>query len=285
MKLQRKFIVWVIGMSLLTFVVGCKKKAPLTAAPVAPKTVTTEPVKPNPPTISTFTVEPTGIQRGQSATLRWQVKDAAQIQINQGIGIVTASGSRQVAPSDSLTYTLEAQGPGGRVTADATLNVTAPPPPPPAPVAPVPTISERLSKEVQDAFFDYDRAAIREDARTALTNDASALKAIMSDFPNTTVVIEGHCDERGSAQYNIGLGDSRASTAKAFLTELGVPGDRLIKISYGKERPQCTESDETCWQKNRRVHFAPGENQQPIKTSESGGVYDPLQQTANEREK
>jgi peptidoglycan-associated lipoprotein len=275
MKRQQKFVVWVISLLLLTFVAGCRKKTPVAAAPPAPKPAATEAPKPNPPIIAEFTAEPSAIQRGQSASLRWQVKDATQVEINEGIGGVSSSGRRQVSPSDSTTYTLVAKGPGGSVTADATLKVTVPPPPPPAPLSPTPTIGERLSKEAQDAFFDFDRSDLREDARTALTNDANALKAIMSDFPNATVVIEGHCDERGSAEYNLGLGDRRASAAKGFLTQLGVPGDRLVKISYGKERPQCTESNETCWQKNRRVHFAPGENQQPKATSglnESGGA-------------
>ena len=70
------------------------------------------------------------------------------------------------------------------------------------------------------------------------------------------VIIEGHCDERGSAEYNLGLGDRRATSAKEFLSQVGLPADRLKTISYGKERPGCTESNEACWAKNRRVHFA-----------------------------
>jgi peptidoglycan-associated lipoprotein len=121
------------------------------------------------------------------------------------------------------------------------------------------SLPERIASDVQDAFFDYDKTDIRGDARDALTRDAAAIKAILSDFPNAAIVIEGHCDERGSAEYNLGLGDRRASAAKEFLQGLGVPADRMKTISYGKERPQCTEQNETCWQKNRRVHFAPGQ--------------------------
>jgi peptidoglycan-associated lipoprotein len=87
------------------------------------------------------------------------------------------------------------------------------------------------------------------------------LKEILSDFPTHTVILEGHCDERGSAEYNLGLGDRRGSATKAFLGELGIPLDRLLVVSYGKERPQCTESSEQCWQNNRRVHFTAGEDQ------------------------
>jgi peptidoglycan-associated lipoprotein len=138
--------------------------------------------------------------------------------------------------------------------------VAEPEAPPPAPA---PTIAERLAQEVRDAYFDFDKSDIRPDARDALTANAAALKLIMRDFPNTTVVMEGYCDERGSAEYNIALGDRRATTAKIFLRDLGVPAERLLTISYGKERPQCTESNEACWQKNRRVHFVAGEEQKP----------------------
>jgi peptidoglycan-associated lipoprotein len=150
-------------------------------------------------------------------------------------------------------------GPGGTSTGAATVNVgTPPPPPPPPPPTVTQTLEQRLG-DVQDAYFDYDKSDIRADARDALTRNAAALKGILADFPGASIVVEGHCDERGSAEYNLGLGDRRASAAKDFLTSLGVPGDKLKTISYGKERPQCTEANESCYQKNRRAHFAPGQ--------------------------
>jgi peptidoglycan-associated lipoprotein len=135
--------------------------------------------------------------------------------------------------------------------------VTAPPPPPPTPT-PVPTksLSELLSTEVQDAYFDYDKSDIRDDARTTLSHDAEALKQIFTQIPNAVVQIEGNCDERGSAEYNIGLGDRRATAAKDFLVQSGVPADKLKTVSYGKERPVCTDANEDCYQKNRHDHFA-----------------------------
>jgi peptidoglycan-associated lipoprotein len=120
-------------------------------------------------------------------------------------------------------------------------------------------LEQRIANELQDAFFDYDSSNIREDARAALTKDADALKGIFRDFPQAAVVIEGHCDERGSAEYNLGLGDRRATTAKDFLAQLGVPADRLKTISYGKERPQCNDANEGCYQRNRRAHFSTGQ--------------------------
>ena len=159
-----------------------------------------------------------------------------------------------MSPTETTSYTITVRGPGGTATANASVSVRNPPPPPPPP-PPKPGFPEELAK-VQDAYFDYDKSDIRDDARATLTSDADTLKRLLGDFPSARVVIEGHCDERGSAEYNLGLGDRRANSAKEFLVGLGVPGDRLSVISYGKERPQCTESNESCWQRNRRVHFS-----------------------------
>jgi peptidoglycan-associated lipoprotein len=259
---KRKLSTIGLALALAMFAVGCKKKVPKPPPPPPPAPAPApEPPKPAAPAVSQFTAEPTSIQRGQSSTLRWEVSgNVTSVSIDQGIGTVTATGNRRVSPSDSTTWVLTATGPGGSTTASATVNVSAPPPPPPPPPPPAQaTLPDRIASEVQDAFFDYDKTDIRSDARDALTRNATALKAILSDFPGASIVIEGHADERGSAEYNLGLGDRRASSAKEFLVGLGVPADRLKTISYGKERPQCTEQNETCWQKNRRVHFAPGQ--------------------------
>jgi len=145
---------------------------------------------------------------------------------------------------------------------------TAPPapPPPPAPPTSAPTpraLSEdelfaqktpdQLNKEghLGDAFFDLDSSTIREDARAPLTANANWLKR----WTGTRISVEGHCDERGTAEYNLGLGERRANAVKAYLVELGVPGDRITVVSKGKEAPFCTESNEKCWQQNRRGHF------------------------------
>jgi len=108
---------------------------------------------------------------------------------------------------------------------------------------------------MRDAFFEYDSSELNQLAMDALMFDA----AYMMSNDGFKLLIEGHCDERGSAEYNLGLGDRRATAARDFLVQLGVPTDRLKTVSYGKERPQCTESDESCWQKNRRIHFSPGQ--------------------------
>ena len=110
---------------------------------------------------------------------------------------------------------------------------------------------ENFDREVKDAFFDFDKSDIRPEARENLTKSADFLKA----NPSVTFTIEGHCDERGSVAYNLGLGDRRANAVKDFLVSLGISVDRIKTISYGKERPFCAEHDESCWQQNRRGHL------------------------------
>jgi len=245
------------------FAAGCSKKAPIPPPPPAPAATapaTPAAATPSRPT-ATLTVEPSRIERGQSANLVWSTTNASDVSINNGIGTVSSSGRQSITPADTTTYTLTASGPNGTTTATATVTITAPPPPP-APVArPVntSTLESRVQSDLKDAFFDYDANAIRDDARSALTADADALKRIFADFPSATINVEGHCDERGSAEYNLGLGDRRASSARDFLVQLGVPADKLKTISYGKERPQCTEADEACYQKNRRAHLSAGQ--------------------------
>ena len=114
---------------------------------------------------------------------------------------------------------------------------------------------EEVNGQLADAFFDYDRAAVGPDALAALRQDAALLLPILAEFPQIKVVVEGHCDERGSAEYNLGLGDHRAGRAVEALQAFGMPLGNLEAISYGKERPQCTEETESCWRLNRRVHL------------------------------
>ena len=247
-----------IGVLVLASGIACQKKtAVLTLPPAPPKVEVAEAPtpKPNPPTITTFVTDPSSIERGHSAALRWVVKDATQIEIDQGLGGVAAVGQQEVSPMEDTTYTIRATGPGGEASAATTLAVSLPPPVP-APVTALPTISERLANEVGDIFFDFDKSEIRTDARAALTAHADALKSILNDSPTHTVILEGHCDERGSAEYNIALGDKRAEAAKSYLVEIGIPSTQLSVISYGKEKPICEEHDEACWQRNRRIHIA-----------------------------
>ena len=111
--------------------------------------------------------------------------------------------------------------------------------------------SAAAAKGLQPVYFDFDRAFIRQDARAVIKANADWLKS----HPKVKIRIEGNCDERGTIEYNQALGQRRATSAKKFLTDLGIAGNRISLISYGKENPVCTESTEECWQKNRRDDF------------------------------
>jgi peptidoglycan-associated lipoprotein len=187
------------------------------------------------------------------------VANATDISIDNGLGAVQANGTRQIFPAATTTYTLTARGAGGTDSRSVTVEVTSAPAPPPPPTTPTISGADMLGREAQDAYFDYDKSDIRDDARAALTRDADLLKRIFQADPSFSVVVEGHCDERGSAEYNLGLGDRRSTAAKEFLVQLGVPADRIRTISYGKERPVCTDADEGCYQRNRHAHLAPAQ--------------------------
>ena len=246
--------------ALVLFAVGCGKKVPPPPPPPPPPTTTTAPPPQAAPVINSFTAEPSTVEAGQSSTLRWSITGATDMTIDHGVGAVQSSGMRQVFPRTSTSYTLTVRGPGGMDSRAVTVQVGSAPPPPPPPVnSPRLSSADLLQQQAQDAFFDLDMSEIRADGRDALTHDAALLKQIFQQDPNFSVVVEGHCDERGSAEYNLALGDRRSTAAKDLLVQLGVPADRLKTISYGKERPQCTEAGEECWQKNRRAHLAAGQ--------------------------
>ena len=115
------------------------------------------------------------------------------------------------------------------------------------------TLNQRLAK-LEDALFDYDKSTIRTDATVALRDDVNVIRGILADYPSQKLLIEGHADERGSQEYNLALGDKRARSVEEFLSQMGIPSAQLTVISYGKERPVCTDETEACWQRNRRAH-------------------------------
>jgi peptidoglycan-associated lipoprotein len=143
-----------------------------------------------------------------------------------------------------------------------------PPPPPPPPPAPVPAPTPAALTEDQvfaqksvaqlnserplgDVFFDLDESTIREEARPILQRNADWMKR----WTSTQITLEGHCDSRGSSEYNLALGNRRAAAVRDYLVNLGVPTNRVTLISKGKEQPFCSENNESCWQQNRRGHF------------------------------
>lgn len=220
---------------------GCHKK---TVPPTPP------PPPPPAPTAS-IGASPSAIVSGQSSTLTWTTSNATQVTIT-GLGTVAASGSRSVAPGRSSDYTVTATGAQG-ASAQASTRITVTVPPPPlAPVAP-PTMSEEefFEQHVKDVYFNYDRFDLRADDTPAVEQDAAFLKS----HPRMKIVIEGHCDDRGSEEYNLALGQSRAESLKKALLAQGLEAGRVKVISYGSEKPFCTEDSDACWQQNRRDHL------------------------------
>jgi peptidoglycan-associated lipoprotein len=225
------------------FIGGCHHPPPAAPTPPAP---TPPPARPT----VTLQANPTSLNKGDATTLSWSSTNATQLTIAPEVGAVAPEGSTKVTPADSTTYTITASGPGG--SADASVRVTVAAPPPPAPVQEAaPDLGALFLKEVRDAYFDLDKADLRADAREALAKTADFLK----NYPSIKVNIEGHCDERGSTEYNLALGDRRAAAVKQFLVSQGISADRMSTVSFGKEKPFCMESTEACWQQNRRGHF------------------------------
>lgn len=218
---------------------GCSKKAAKAIPP-------TPPPQPAAPT-ATLAANPTVVQQGQSTTLTWQTSNANEITID-GLGTVPASGSKSITPNTSTTYTLTAKGPGGSQDASARVTVNQPV----AQATPSPSDEDLFAKNVKDVLFDYDKADIRPDQAGSAQGDASFLL----QHPSIKVVVEGHCDDRGSEEYNLALGTSRAESLKRSLVAQGVPAERVKTMSLGKEKPFCTDDNDSCWQQNRVDHFS-----------------------------
>ncbi|HVC45675.1 MAG TPA: peptidoglycan-associated lipoprotein Pal [Terracidiphilus sp.] len=239
-RLNRSLVPLALFVALFA-VAGCKKKQPPPPPQTAPPVTTPAPT-------AQLTATPDSISAGDQVVLSWKTTDATSVSID-GIGAVPSSGLKTVTPTVSTTYHLTAEGSGGTAEASAHVTVSSPP------AVSVPSSSmsaeEEFKANVRDIFFDYDVYDIRQDAQTTLSQDASYLVA----HPNIKIVIGGYCDERGSDEYNLALGQNRADSAKKALVAAGVAPDRIRVISYGKEKPFCTESTESCWQLNRRAGF------------------------------
>ena len=237
---QIKWFLLIVALGAVLVLGACGKKK--TPAPPPP------PPPPPPAPTASISVSPNSVQAGQSASLTWQTSNATDVSID-GIGAVQANGSQSVSPTDSTTYHLVAKGAGGTQEASARLTVTqaqAPPPPPSSA-----TDEELFSQNVKDVYFEYDKSDVRGDQQSSIQADAQFL----SSHATINVTVEGHCDERGSTEYNIALGDKRANAVKSALASAGINASRIKTISYGKEKPFCSESNEACWQQNRRGHF------------------------------
>jgi peptidoglycan-associated lipoprotein len=235
-KLRKIFLPVALAGALLLSAACSKKVA---------KVTTPNPPAPTAPT-ATLAANPSVIQQGQSTVLTWQTNNASEITV-AGLGTLSPSGSRTVVPSSSTTYTLVANGPGGTTDASARVTVNVPM----SNAEPSPSDEDLFSKNVKDIFFDYNKADVRSDEMPTTQNNS----AFLSQHPNVKVVIEGHCDDRGSEEYNLALGTSRAESAKQALVQQGISAERITTVSLGKEKPFCNQDNEQCWQQNRVDHF------------------------------
>jgi len=231
------------GLMLLVLS-GCHKK---TQAPPPPPPAATVAA----PT-ATLTGEPLAIDLGQSVVLTWKTTNATSVSID-GIGDVSTSGTQSVTPSNSTNFHLLAKGDGG--TGEANVRITVRVPAAPTNTGASTNLDDTsdaaFHAAVQDVYFDYDSYDLRPDAQTNATQAA----AYLTQHPAMKVVIGGYCDERGSAEYNLALGENRANAAKQALVGAGVSPSRVRVISYGKEKQFCTEADESCYRQNRRAQF------------------------------
>ncbi len=243
MNRLNRIVAPLILLIALVAVAGCGAKTkPISRQETAPSNV--------PAPTALLTASPALVSANDQVQLSWRTTNADTVTID-GIGEVPTSGVKTVIPKESTTYHLVAKGDGG--TAEATARVTMNGPP--AVLVPNSSMSaeEEFKSNVQDIFFDYDTYDIRGDAQATLSRDASYLVS----HANVKIVIGGYCDERGSNEYNLALGQNRANAAKNALVTAGVAASRIRVISYGKEKPFCSESTEECWQQNRRAGFIP----------------------------
>lgn len=236
-----------VAVTLLSF--SCRRSTPPPPPPAQPAAAAPPPAPA--PTI-TLTASATSITAGESTTLQWSSTNASSVTIDPGVGSVATSGSRAVSPTSSVTYQATATGPGG--TANAPLRITVNQPaaaaPPPAPPVTL-TVDQLFQRDMQPILFDFDRSEIRPSEVGKVQTAARFLQ----ENPGVQITISGHADERGSQEYNIGLGDRRANSIRQALIERGIAASRINTVSFGEERPVCNQSTEACWQRNRRGEF------------------------------
>jgi len=240
-KLNR-ILVPVVSFVFLIGVAGCKKKIP-------PQPVATAPPVQAPSPTARITASPTAVTAGTPVVLSWNTTNATSATID-GIGDVATSGTRTVTPSDSTNYHLVAHGTGGMAFDDVRVTVT--PAMASANTGNMFDAQADFRNHVRDIFFDYDKYNVRNDEEQTISQDAAYLRS----HPSVKVVIGGYCDERGSDEYNLALGQNRAAYTKNALISDGVAATRIRVMSYGKEKPFCTQSTDSCWQQNRRAGFS-----------------------------
>jgi peptidoglycan-associated lipoprotein len=224
---------------------------PLAPPPVVRNNPPPAPEAPLHPRIEVFDAAPSSIQPGQRAVLRWRVAGASEVQLEpsaRGLRL-PLEGTAAVSPANTTSYRLSAYGLKSYATASASVIVEG------ASSGPAGTPKLPFS-DLADVYFDLNRWDMRSEDTETLSTNARLLRSVVESDGNLRISIEGYCDQRGSAEYNLALGEQRAAEVRRQLIELGLPEARLSTISWGNEMPLCEEPTEACRQRNRRVHLS-----------------------------
>ena len=242
---------------VVSLMFSCACHQPAVRTPPAPRPISSDhPSTLEKPTIAYFDADPSIITAGQSLSLRWSVENTTSVEISPGLGSVKPTDTTVVSPKQSTTYVLLASNAGGRAEASVTVTVSRPQRHQTQENEEAESSISVLTAQLRDVHFDYNEDKLRAEDLAVLKSDADLLQNLFQLDPEARVTIEGHCDDRGSDEYNFALGDRRARAVKEAIADLGVAAEKLEIISFGKDHPLCTTTDEECYARNRRVHFS-----------------------------
>ncbi len=261
-SLSRLLSFLMAGASILLLLAGtgCSHRAPAVTPPA--RTSAPPPPAPEPPSTNASVAKPaldvelvpTHVAKGDSAVMTWQSQNASQVTIDNGIGAVDPSGKIKLFPDATTTYQLVASGPGGTTRKSVTVEV--------ATGAGGEVVSENLAGLsqaerfdyfVKPVFFSFDSAELTDEAKLTLDGNVRWLQ--QPENLNLNFIIEGHSDERGTAEYNLALADKRAQVVKSYLVSKGMNPLRISTVSLGEEKPFDSRHDEAAWALNRRAQF------------------------------
>jgi len=254
MKRISTALIVIAVFAVLMVLSGCgKKPAPAARPTLPPPTTTTTPTPTGGPmpTIE-LQADPSTVERNGQTTLTWKTQNATSVVIDAGVGNVSENGSVVITPRESSTFTATAKGPGGEARASTRVTVVTPKEVLGVTSTDIDNLMQAIQDgRVKDVFFDYDKSELSPESRATLEQNARWLR----QYPGAPIVIEGHCDERGTEEYNLALGDRRGQATKEYLVQLGVTAEQIETISLGEERPFAPGQDEAAYSQNRRAHF------------------------------
>lgn len=257
-RCPKSLIILAIAFSVC-FLPACKKKEPAVrpSLPAPDRSSTADHGGDHAPAPSvSLSASPGTIERGEQSTLKWNSNGGTSLTIDNGVGNVGTTGEIVISPVDSTTYTATVRGPGGEAKASTRVTVLDRDSDAGSFADTEARQLETLIREgkIKPVYFAYDKAELTAASKSTLQQNA----LLFRQFPSVQVIVEGHCDERGSEEYNLALGDRRALAVRDYLTQLGVEADRLEAVSYGEERPADNRKNEEAYARNRRAEFSLG---------------------------